>query len=103
MLGVAVEADQLPANPAARVRLSAPPPPERTMADRILDRTGKQRLIAVCASGARARRPGGGVREETIVRAAIEGGLRRGEIAGLKWPDVRFDVLRLILRQSIHY
>jgi len=62
-----------------------------------------QRLIDVCATGQRARRPGGGVREETIVRAAIEGGLRVAKIAALKWPDVRFDQLRLIVRRAIHY
>lgn len=91
------------ADPAAGIELPPAPPPERTTGERILDRVGKQRLIEACAKGQRARHPGGGVREETIVRAAVEGGLRRGEIAALKWPDVRFDELRLIVRRAIHH
>lgn len=41
------------------------------------------------------------VRQETILRAALEAGLRRGEIAGLRWPDVRLEERRLVVRQAV--
>lgn len=35
------------------------------------------------------------------MRAALEAGLRRGEIAGLTWPDVLLEERRLIVRQAV--
>jgi integrase len=42
------------------------------------------------------------LRQETIVRAALEAGLRRGEIVGLTWPDVRLEERRLVIRQAVY-
>ena len=74
-----------------RVRLPPAPPSERTAGDRIVDQRGAAKLIAACRD----------VRQETILRAALEAGLRRGEIAGLRWPDVHLEERRLIVRQAI--
>ncbi len=92
MLAVALDAGMIDTNPAARVRLPPAPPPERTAADRILDRPGGERLVAAARD----------VRQETILRAALEAGLRRGEITGLTWPDVRLEERRLVVRQAVY-
>lgn len=92
MLSVAMDAGMVAANPAARVRLPPAPPPERTPADRVVDLAGAERLRAACHSA----------RQETIIRAMVEGGLRRGEVCGLAWPDVRLDERRIIVRQAVY-
>jgi integrase len=92
MLAVALEAGMIATNPAARVRLPPAPPAERTAADRVLDRPGAERLIAAAWD----------VRQETILRAALECGLRRGEVCGLAWPDVRLEERRLVVRQAVY-
>ena len=38
---------------------------------------------------------------ETMLRAAVEAGLRKGEIIALRWPDVLLDERRLVIRASI--
>ena len=91
MLSVALDADLIETNPAARVRLPPPPPRERSASDRVIDQSGRDRLIAAAHD----------VRQETIIRAAVEAGLRRGEIAGLTWPDVLLDQRRLVVRQAV--
>lgn len=91
MLAVALERDLIQANPAARIRLPPAPPSERTAADRVIDTQGIERLCAACRD----------VRQETMIRAMAEAGLRRGEIAGLTWPDVLLDERRLVIRQAI--
>ena len=92
MLAVALDAGMIDANPAARVRLPPAPPPERTAADRVLDLDGAERLRAACRD----------VRQETIIRAMIEAGLRRGEVCGLAWPDVRLGERRIVVRQAVY-
>jgi integrase len=84
ILAAAVDGGMIPRNPAARVEFPERPPADRTPADRIVDHNGAARLIAACLS----------VKHKTIVRAALEAGLRRGEIAGLTWPDVRLEERR---------
>lgn len=91
MLSVALEQDLIQANPAARVRLPPARPPDRTVADRVIDTSGIEELCAACTD----------IRQETIIRAMADAGLRRGEIAGLTWPDVLLDERRLVIRQAI--
>ena len=91
MLGVARDADLIQTNAAERVRFPEAPPPERTIGDRILDDEGVQQLLDAC------RR----LDHETMIRAAVEAGLRRGEITALTWPDVHLRERRLRIRQSI--
>jgi integrase len=92
ILAVAVEWGRLPANPAARLRL----PPEEThreqAAERVLDEQQFRRLLA---EGTRSPRI------QTMLRAAGEGGLRRGELIGLRWPDVDLSARRLDVRRSV--
>jgi integrase len=92
MLSVALDAGMIASNPAARVRLPPAPPPERTAADRVVDLAGAERLRAACRD----------VRQETIIRAMVEAGLRRGVVCGLAWPDVRLDERRIIVRQAVY-
>jgi integrase len=92
ILAVAVEWGRLPGNPAARLRL----PPEEThreqAAERVLDEEQLRRLLA---EGTRSPRI------QTMLRAAGEGGLRRGELIGLRWPDVDLSARRLDVRRSV--
>lgn len=59
--------------------------------ERVLDATQLDALFAAAGS----------LRTETMLRVAGEAGLRRGEIAGLKWPDVDLPGRRLAVRRSI--
>lgn len=43
----------------------------------------------------------GSARAETMLRAAVEAGLRKGEIIALRWPDVLLAERRLVIRASI--
>lgn len=91
ILGTAVEWERVPSNPAARLTLPAPETEREQAAERVLDATQLQLLFAAA----------GALRTETMLRAAGEAGLRRGEIAGLRWPDVDFSGRRLSVRRSI--
>ncbi len=92
MLALSLDAGMILTNPAARVRLPPAPPVERSAADRVIDRSGAERLFAAALD----------VRQETILRATLEAGLRRGEVCGLTWPDVLLDDRRIIVRQAIY-
>lgn len=92
ILAAAVEWGRIPANPAAGLRL----PPRESQHDqreeRVIDRHQLNRLLH---EGAR------NVRAETLFRAAGEAGLRRGEVIGLRWPDVNLPERRLEVRRSV--
>ncbi len=66
-------------NPAAKLAMP-PSDPDRVGARRVLDETGLAALL---------NHSGQTLRIETMLRAAAEGGRRRSEICGLRWPDVR--------------
>ena len=92
ILAAAVEWDRLLVNPALRLRL----PPAQTHAEhaveRVLTRGEYDQLLA---DGVRS------TRVETILRAAGEGGLRRAEIIGLRWPDVDLVARRIEVRRQV--
>lgn len=92
MLGVALRTEQIASNPAADVHVPKDQQATGSAADRVLNREELTRLIEACRN----------LYEETIVRAAAEGGLRRGEITGLTWPDVRLDERRLLIRRQVY-
>jgi len=91
ILGAAVEWERISGNPAARLVLPAPDTEREQAVERVLD--AKQLRLLFAAAGA--------LRTETMLRAAGEAGLRRGEIAGLRWPDVDLIGRRLLIRRSI--
>jgi integrase len=93
VLAAAVEWGRLPANPAARLRLPRPQPGEGRAAERVLDEAELRRLLEVGAPT---------VRIETMLRAAAEAGLRRGEVIGLCWPDLHLARRRLAIERSVY-
>jgi integrase len=91
ILKLAVEWRLLPDNPAARLRLPKRRPAERTSAQRVLDAQQLQLLIAA------TRR----ARVETMIRVAAEGGLRLGEVIGLRWADIDLPARRITVARSV--
>ena len=91
ILGAAVAWERMSANPAARLTLPAPDTEREQAVERVLDAEQLRRLFAAA----------GALRTETMLRAAGEAGLRRGEISGLRWPDVDLVDRRLSIRRSI--
>ena len=75
-------------------RLAWPPPPtqEAQAVERVL---GPARVNALLTRGTTR------LRVETMLRAAAETGLRRGEAIGLRWPDVNLVERRLEVRRSV--
>ena len=86
-----LEWERIPSNPASRLTLPAPETETEQAVERVLDAKQLQMLFAAA----------GTLRTETMLRVAGEAGLRRGEIAGLKWPDVDLPGRRLSVRRSI--
>lgn len=91
ILGAAVDWERIPTNPAVRLTMPAPETEREQAVERVLDADQLQRLYAAAGS----------TRTETMLRAAGEAGLRRGEVAGLKWPDVDLVTRRLSIRRTI--
>jgi integrase len=91
MLGVAAEWGRLPTNPALKLRLPARPGRAASGAERVLDRDQIAAMLAAC----KARR------SQTLLRAAAETGMRRGELIGLRWDDVLLDERRIVVRRSV--
>lgn len=91
ILATAVEWERVPSNPAARLTMPAADTEREQAVERVLDADQMQRLFAAAGS----------LRTETMLRAAAEAGLRRGEVAGLRWPDVDLIGRRLSIRRSI--
>lgn len=92
ILAAAVEWERIPANPAVRLRLPAADTHEEQAAERVLT-LDQLRLLATEGATGRA--------QETLIRVAGEAGLRRGELIGLRWPDVDLPNRRLHVRRSI--
>jgi integrase len=89
--GVEWHPSLLPVNPAARLTLPPHDDSEDGDARRILT---EQQLRHLLDHGSPK------LRVKTMLRAAAEGGLRRGEICGLRWPDVDLKARRLRVRRS---
>ena len=76
ILGTAVEWGRLTTNPAAKLTLPAPDSHAEQAVERVVGARDLELLFAVA----------GGARTETMLRAAGEAGLRRGEIAAFAGP-----------------
>ena len=90
IMATAVEWGRRPDNPAARLRIPAATS-HAVPAERVLTR--QQLAILVAAAGT--------LRTETLIRTAGEAGLRRGELAGLRWPDVDLEGRLLHVRRQV--
>jgi integrase len=92
ILAAAVEWGRIPSNPAMRLRL----PPSETHTEQKAERVlTLEQLRHLAAEGATDRR------QETLIRVAGEAGLRRGELIGLRWPDVDLAARRIHVRRSV--
>ena len=92
MLSTAVEWGRLIDNPARRLKLPKPAPGEGRAAHRVLNEYQLARLVTVGTTA---------LRVETMVRVAAEAGLRKGEVIGLRWPDVDLAARRLNVERSV--
>jgi integrase len=84
--------DRIQTNPALRLRL-----PKRTGAidtaavERVLQPDAIVRMLAAASS----------LRNETMLRTAVEVGLRKGELIGLRWSDVDLEARRINVAHSV--
>ena len=92
ILAAAVEWGRIPANPAAGLRVPRSDGHEQHSVERVIDQA---QLGLLLSKGARS------LAAETMFRAAGEAGLRRGEVIGLKWPDVNLPERRLEVRRGV--
>ena len=92
ILATAVSWGRIATNPASRLRLPAPETHAPQRVECVLTET---QLAKLFADGP------GTLRIATMLRAAAEAGLRRGEIIGLRWPEVHLDERRIEVRRSV--
>jgi integrase len=92
ILKVAVEWGRIPTNPAARLRLPRHNGHGAEPATRVLDERQLDALFAQAAD-----KPG----IQSMMMVAGESGLRRGELVGLRWPDVDLEARRLTVARSV--
>lgn len=91
MLATAVEWGSLSENHAVRLRLPREHEADRRAVERVLAPDQLSLLFSSATT----------LRTETMLRAAGEAGLRRGEVAGLRWPDVLLPDRRVEVRRAI--
>jgi integrase len=91
ILRLGVEWGRIPHNPAAELRLPTrgTPPADATQT---LDGEQLGRLLAVAARNPRIL---------SLLMMAGEGGLRRGELLGLRWPDVDVSARRVRVERAV--
>jgi integrase len=92
ILATAVRWGRIEQNPASRLRLPAPETHTDQATERVLTEDQLTRLL---------RDGPGTLRIATLLRAAAEGGLRRGEIIGLRWGDLDTSARRITVRRSV--
>ena len=90
MLSTALEWDLVDSNPALRLRMPKTRATDRSV-ERVLTPEQVEKMLAHAGSA----------RGETMLRAAAEAGLRKGEIIALRWPDVLLEERRMVIRASI--
>jgi integrase len=77
-------------NPALRLRMPKTRATNLSV-ERVLTPERVERMLAHAGSA----------RGETMLRAAVEAGLRKGEVIALRWPDVLLEERRLVIRASV--
>lgn len=101
ILATGLEWGLVDVNSAAGLTVPAPATHEPQQVERVLDAEQMARLFAAAGGVKLHAKQKRTHRTETMLRAAGEAGLRRGEIAGLKWPDVDLAGRRLHVRRAI--
>ncbi len=99
ILAAAVEWGRLLENPARRLRLPKAPADEATAVRRVLTEAQLAQLLTEGVTHKQSGREN--LRVETMLRAAAEAGLRKGEVIGLRWPDLDLAALRLTVARSV--
>lgn len=89
MLNIAVRDGLIEHNPAKGLRVG-PAPARRERAQHVLTVEQYESLLRACRD----------LSEDTMMRCAVEGMLRRGEITALQWCDVDFAAKRIHVRTS---
>jgi integrase len=91
ILATALEWGRIETNPAAGLKVPNTTIDERPAITRVLDRTQLETLVAAAS----------GLRIATILRTAGEAGLRKGEVIGLRWPDVVIAERRIEVKRAV--
>jgi integrase len=92
ILKVAVEWGVIPTNPATGLRLPKPDVDAESAPERVLNEQQLAALFEAASTNARL---------ETMFRMAGEAGLRRGEILGLRWPDLDLAARRVTVARAV--
>jgi integrase len=92
ILKAAVEWGVIPSNPVAGLRLPKAPVEGAMAQERVLS---PEQLAALFEAASR------NARLETLFRMAGEAGLRRGEILGLRWPDLDLAARRVTVARAV--
>ncbi|MGE3138139.1 MAG: tyrosine-type recombinase/integrase [Thermoleophilia bacterium] len=91
ILATGVEWGLIDGNPARGLRLPRPDHSVPSPAHRVISRVELDRLVAAA----------GTLRTEALLRLVGETGLRRAEVAGLRWDDIDLEARRLRVRRQI--
>lgn len=91
MLGDAVKWQLIPSNPAEQV---PPPKIERKRAPHYDEAQTAAMLEALATES---------LKYQVMINVAIFGGLRRGELMGLTWPDINFEEDTITINQASQY
>ncbi len=99
ILAAAVEWGRLSENPARGLRLPKASADEGEAVRRVLSEGQLRLLLSV---GVTSKVTGKvNLRVETMLRAAAEAGLRKGEVVGLRWGDLDLPARRLTVARSV--
>src|SRR5262249_46330090 len=90
LLSGAVEWRRLPINPAAGLKMPAAPP-STPNSQRVLT---SEQVDALLEHAPR-------LRDKTLVLAALDGALRRGELIGLRWENVKLAERRFVISEAV--
>jgi integrase len=92
ILKTGVEWGWLAENPAADLRLPRPDPSAAAAVKRVLDGDQLNDLFSAASANPRV---------ESMLRMAGEAGLRRGEVIGLRWPDIDALARRVTVERAV--
>lgn len=101
ILSAAVEWELIERNPAKGLRLPAPELHTGQAVERVLSLDQVHQLRSRGLAGIRADGRPSSPRAATMILTALEAGLRKGEVIGLRWPDFDLAARSLTVRRSV--